>query len=139
MIGKRRKGKERRAYIAWEDNGESTSTSSQEGSEEANLYLLAEYESSSSSQVNSLSSKDKNDYYQLLHDFEELHSEANKIVIMNNRLKGLNSWLENRVSQLESETVDLKTDFKHLEMIYSNSVDCFEKQLAIKPCENALL
>jgi len=44
----------------------------------------------------------------LLHDFEELHSEANKIVVMNNRLKGLNSWLENKISQLESETVDLK-------------------------------
>jgi len=44
------------------------------------------YESSSSSQVSSLSSKDKNDYYQLLHDFEELHSEANKIDVMNNHL-----------------------------------------------------
>jgi len=74
-----------------------------------------------------LSSKDKNDYYQLLHDFEELNSEANKIVVMNNRLKGLNIWLKNRVSQLESETIDLKTDFEHLEMIYSNSVDCSEK------------
>jgi len=96
---------------------------------------MAGYESSSSSQVSFLSSKDKNDYYQLLHDFEELHSEANRITVMNNRLKGLNSWLENRVSQLESETVDLKTDFEHLEMIYSNSVHCSEKQLAIKPCE----
>ena len=54
---------------------------------------------------------------------------------MNNRLKGLNIWLKNRVSQLESETIDLKTDFEHLEMIYSNSVDCFEKQLDTKPCE----
>jgi len=88
---------------------------------------MAGYESSSSSQVSFLSSKDKNEYCQLLHDFKELHSEANKIVVMNNRLKGLNSWLENRVSQLESETVELKTDFKHLEMIYSNSFDCSEK------------
>ena len=88
---------------------------------------MVRYESPSSSQVSSLSSKDKNDYYQLLHDFEELHNEANKIVVMNNRLKGSNSWLENRVSQLKSETTDLKTDFEHLEMI---------KQLVIKPCEN---
>jgi len=95
---KEKKGKERRAYIALEDNDDSTSISSQEESEEANLCLMAGYESSSSSQVSSLSSKDKNDYYQLLHDFEELHSEANKIVVMNNRLKGLNSWLENQVS-----------------------------------------
>jgi len=62
---------------------------------------MAGYESSSPSQVSSLSSKDKNDYYQLLHDFEELHSEAKKFVIMNNRLKELNSWQENKVSQLE--------------------------------------
>jgi len=124
---KEKKGKERRAYIGWEDNDDSTSTSSQEGSEEANLSLMAGYESSSSSQVSSLSSKDKNDYYQLLHEFEELHSEANKIVVMKNRLKGLNSWLENKVSELELETIDLKIDFEHLEMIYSNSVDCYEK------------
>ena len=84
-----------------------------------------------------MSSKDKNDYYQLLYDFEELHSEANKIVVMNNRLKGLNSWLENRVSQLKSEIVDLKTDFEHLQIIYRNLVDYSEKQLAIKPCENS--
>jgi len=52
---------------------------------------MAEYESSSSSQVSSLSSKDKNNYYQLLHDFEELHSEANKNAAMNNQLRGLNN------------------------------------------------
>jgi len=85
-----------------------------------------------------LSSKDKNDYYQLLHDFEELHNEAKKIVVMNNWLKGLNNRLEKRVSQLESETTDLKTDFEQVEMIYSNSVDCSEKQLAIKPCESCI-
>jgi len=38
----------------------------------------------------------------LLHYFEELHSEANRVVVINNRLKGLNNWQENRVNQLES-------------------------------------
>jgi len=37
-----------------------------------------------------------------LQDFEELHSEENKIVVINNRLQGLRSWLENIVNQLES-------------------------------------
>jgi len=37
---------------------------------------MVDYESSSSSQVSFL---DKNDYNQLLHDFEEFHNEANKI------------------------------------------------------------
>jgi len=45
---------------------------------------MAGYESSSSSQISSLPSKDKNDYNQLLHDFEELYSEENKIVVINN-------------------------------------------------------
>jgi len=44
-------------------------------------------ESPSSRQVISLSLKDKNDYNQLLHRFEELHSESNKFVVINNRLK----------------------------------------------------
>jgi len=57
---KEKKPKERRAYIAWEDNDDSTtSSSSQDESEEANLCLMAGYESSSLSQVSSL---DKNDY-----------------------------------------------------------------------------
>jgi len=49
-----------------------------------------------------------------LHDFKELHSQANKIVIMNNRLKRLYSWLENSVSQLESEIADLKFAFDNI-------------------------
>jgi len=44
--------------------------------------------------------------------------------------------MENRVIQLEKETTDLKTNFEHLEMIYSNSTDCFINQSAEKPCEN---
>jgi len=79
---KEKKPKERRAYISWEDNDDSTTISSlQDESEEANLCLMAGDESSSSSQVSSL---DQNDYNQLLHDFEELHSEANKISTLNN-------------------------------------------------------
>jgi len=41
------------------------------------MCLMVGYESSSLSQVSSL---DKNDYNQLLHDFKELHNEANKIL-----------------------------------------------------------
>jgi len=62
--------------------------------------------------------------------------EVNKISALNNRLKGLNKWLENRVSQLEKGTSDLKTDFEHLEMIYSTSTYCFRNQSVEKPCEN---
>jgi len=61
---KEKKPKERGAYIAWEDNEDSTSSSSQDESEETNLCLMAGYESSSSSKVSPLN---KNDYNQLLH------------------------------------------------------------------------
>jgi len=62
----------------------------------------------------------------LLHDFEELHSEVNRIVFINNRLKVLNNWLVNRVNKLELELADLKHDFENLDMIYSNSTYCCE-------------
>jgi len=41
---KEKKPKERRAYITWEDNDDSTSNSSQDESEKANLCLMAGYE-----------------------------------------------------------------------------------------------
>ena len=34
------------------------------------------------------------------------------------------------------QTADLKTDFEHLEMIYSNSTGCFRNQPVEIPCEN---
>jgi len=54
-------------------------------------------------------------------------------------LKGLNSWLENRVNKLETEIADLKVDFEHLDMIYNNSTCCSENHLIAKPCENCTL
>jgi len=33
---------------------------------------------------------------------------------------------------MEKEIVDLKIDFEHLEMIYSNSTDCFRNQPVAK-------
>jgi len=45
---------------------------------------MAGYGLSSSSQISSLSSKDNHDYYQLLHDFDELHDVANRVVVINN-------------------------------------------------------
>jgi len=46
---------------------------------------------------------------------------------------------ENRVSQQEKEIADLKIDFEHLEMIYTNSIECFRNQPAKKPCENCTI
>jgi len=43
------------------------------------------------------------------------------LVLLNNRLKEKNSWLENRVKTLEEELENSKTDFENLEIIYENS------------------
>jgi len=45
------------------------------------------------------------------------------LALPNNRLKGLNNWLEGRVKELEDELLNVKLDFDHLEMIYKASSD----------------
>ena len=42
-------------------------------------------------------------YSTLLHAFQETHEEASRLALSNNRLKGMNKWLETRVKQLEDE------------------------------------
>jgi len=42
-------------------------------------------------------------YSQLLDAFKETHEKANRLALSNNRLKGLNNWLEIRVKALEEE------------------------------------
>jgi len=42
-------------------------------------------------------------YSSVLQAFRETHEEANRLALSNNRLKGLNNWLEGRVKQLEDE------------------------------------
>ena len=85
----KKKGKARKTY-----NDDSSSSSSSKDDEEANLCFMAKEESESSS-VSSSSSINVENYSQLLKAFKETHEEANMLALLNNRLKGLNSWLEN--------------------------------------------
>ena len=64
-----------------------------------NLCLMAKKEDDVSS-VSSCSSLNAKNYSQLLQAFKESHEEANRLALLNNRLKGLNNWLENRVKAL---------------------------------------
>jgi len=115
--------KQRRAYIAWEDN-DTSSGSSSDKEEEANLCMMAGHESDSS--VSSSISFTYENYSTLLNAFKETHAEANCLALSNNKLKGLKNWLENRVKQLE-EVQNMKTDFESLDMIYkSSSCNCSE-------------
>jgi len=60
-------------------------------------------------------------YSQLLGAFKETHEKANWLALLNNRLKGLNNWLEIRLKTLEEKLNNSKTNFQNLEMIYKNS------------------
>jgi len=57
------------------------------------------------------------------------------LALLNNRLKGLNNWLENRVKALEEELENSKTDFENLEMLYKNS-SCKCDSLVCENCES---
>jgi len=94
-----KKGKAKKAYITWEDN-EVSSSSSSSGGEEANLCLMAKGESVMCS-VSSRTSINFENYSQLLDAFKETHKQTNRLTLLNNQLKGLNKWLENRVKTLE--------------------------------------
>ena len=94
----------------------SSSSSSSEDAD-ANLCL----KSSISSSVSSTSSSKGDSYYQILKAFKEAHEEANKLALLNNRLKGLNNWLETRVKNLEKELDNSISDFETLDIIYKNS------------------
>ena len=85
-------GKGKRAYIAWEENDSTTSCSSKE-EEEINLCLMGK----ENSEVSSTASSTSENYSTLLQAFHETHEEANRLASVNNRLKGLNNWLEKRV------------------------------------------
>jgi len=123
------------AYIAWDENDSTTSSSSKD-EEEINLCLMAKEQSEVSSARSSIYLNKKN-YSTLLQAFFEIHDEANKLALANNRLKGLNNWLEKRVNSLEEELEIMKTDFEHLNMIFqfSNQKGESSKPTKCKNCE----
>jgi len=124
-----KRGKAKKAYVAWDDNEVSSSSSSDD--EEANICLRA-YVSSSMSSSSSIKG---NKYYQLLEAFNETHEEANRLALSHNRLKGLNNWLENIIKSLEEELGKTKEDFENLDLIYKNS-SCSCESKVCENCEN---
>ena len=76
-------------------------------------------EEDDASSVSSCTSLNAENYSQLLQAFKETHEEANRLALSNNRLKGLNNWLENKVNVriygLKREGGELfKRDFRKL-------------------------
>ena len=92
-------------------------------------------ESYSSSEVSSCASLNEQNYSELLEAYQETHDEVNRLVLSNNRLKELNSWLEERVKSLEDEIEKSKYDFKNLENHFKNAF-CMCDTLICENCEN---
>jgi len=92
-------------------------------------------EESDTSSVNSSTSINFENYNQLLDAFKETHEEAYRLTLLNNRLKGMNNWLENRVQALEEEMNNYKNDFENLEMVYKSS-SCKCDSSFCKNCES---
>jgi len=64
---------------------------------------LARFATPSENSVSCCTSLNAENYSQLLQAFKETHEEANRLALLNNCLKGMNNWLENRVKTLEEE------------------------------------
>ena len=86
-------------------------------------------------EVSSCASLNEQNYSQLLEAFQETHDEANRLVLSNNRLKDVNSWLEKRVKSLEDEIEKSKNDFKNLENHFKNA-SCKCDTFICENCEN---
>ena len=88
-----------------------------------------------SSNVSSCASLSGENHSKLLQAFQETHEEVNRLVLSNNRLKGLNNWLEKRVETFEEELEKSKIDFEKLEKHYKNSFHLCDS-LVCENCEN---
>jgi len=115
----------------------SSSSSSSSEDEKANICLVAENdnESCSSSEVSSCTSLNEQNYSELLEAFQETHDEVNRLVLSNNRLKDVNSWLEKRVKSIEEDLEKGKSDFEKFEIHFKNS-SCKCDTLICENCEN---
>ena len=60
-------------------------------------------EESGSNQVNTSSSNNCENYFQLLNAFQETHEEAKKLALLNNRLKSENNKLKEKITVLEND------------------------------------
>ena len=84
-----------------EDNDPSSNYSSKDD-KEANMCFMDGHQSEVTSVSSNISMNHEN-CSTLLQAFKETHEEANKLTLSNERLKGLNNKLENKINLLEEE------------------------------------
>ena len=81
--------KDKSAYIAWDQNSESSASTSGRSEEEANLCLMINAEDSFSVHTSDTESEHPSepDIDKLVEAFNEMHQEAQKLAVSNNRFK----------------------------------------------------
>jgi len=122
------RSKGRRAYISWEENEVSSTSSSSTESEETNMCFMMKDEGSISDSVSDFS-MESDIYDQLLVAFKETHDEANRLTVICNKLLKVNNVLARKVKSLEEELHKAKTDLVSLELTCLHA--------SIKTCENS--
>jgi len=85
-------------------------------SEEANLSFMASNEGSSNDSIRVFFT-DSRSYDQFFLAFHETHKEANRLVVIGNKLKISNSFLESKAKSLEKELHDAQAQLVNLELI----------------------
>jgi len=124
---KSERGRGKRAYISWEENKVSSASDSSTRSEKENMCFMVSDEGLISDSVSDFST-DSESYDQLSITFKETHDEANKLVVICNKLSSANKVLEPKVKSLEEELHKAKTDLVSLELTCLHA--------SIKTCEN---
>ena len=68
----------------------------------------------------------------MLYAFNELYEEANRLTFSNNRFESENKWLKSKLTQLQGENNNLKTNMNALEMVYQFfSCECASTYLQV--------
>ena len=123
MTEKRRKPekKERNAYIAWDQKSESSVSSSSRSDEEANLCLMANDEDHFSVHTSDTESMHQPDIDQMIEAFNEMHQEAQRLAVSNNKLKSTIRVQYEKLVSIQTELNDLKVEHEKLKNAYEVS------------------
>ena len=81
MEKRNRAEKKEKSYIAWEQNSESSASSSDRSQEEANLCLMVDAEDVFSVHTSDTESIHQPDIDQMIEAFNEMHQEAQRLAV----------------------------------------------------------
>ncbi|KAL5148396.1 hypothetical protein HKD37_13G035438 [Glycine soja] len=107
----------KKAYIAWEDNASKSSDSSSE--KEIAYVCLMDNSMDDSSTIEE--TEVNFEFEEVLEAFHEIHEEAQKLVVSNNKLRGNLKWLLDKLASTQSKLDKLKKENEKLVSSYKAS------------------